>query len=191
MSNYFSYFPKIQQDLTDIGQTILVTNILRRFKVKSSVKDQLGVYYNYNVQAGERPDTIAERYYGDSAYAWVVLLYNDITDPIFGWALFNKDLEDYIKGKYGSIAAAQSTVHEYRRILNTKQTKVDGSIINERYVVVDKDTYDTLGGVDKVSVSKWDWELEQNEKKRRIKILHEKYLNTIVGEAEDILRNGV
>lgn len=191
MSNYFSYFPKIQQDLTNVGQKVTLTNILRRFKIKSSVKDQLGVYYNYNVQAGERPDTIAERYYGDSAYAWVVLLYNDITDPIFGWALFNKDFEDYIKGKYGSIAAAQSTVHEYRRILNTKQTKVDGSFINERYVVVDKTTFDTLGEVDKVSVSKWDWELEQNEKKRRIKILHEKYLNTIVGEAEDILRNGV
>lgn len=191
MSNYFSYFPKIRQDLTNVGQTVELTNILRRFKVKDSVKSRTDVYYTYDIQAGDRPDTIAEKYYGDSAYAWVVLHYNDIEDPIFDWALFNQDFDNYIKGKYGSIATAQATVHEYRRILTQKQTKVDGTVVPERYVVVDRTTYDTLSFTEKQSVSKWDWEIEENEKRRKIKILDKKYLSQITGEVEDILRNGV
>jgi hypothetical protein len=191
MSNYFSYFPKIRQDLTNVGQTVELTNILRRFKVKDSVKSRTDVYYTYDIQAGDRPDTIAEKYYGDSAYAWVVLHYNDIEDPIFDWALFNQDFDNYIKGKYGSIATAQATVHEYRQILTQQQTKVDGTVVPERYVVVDKTTYDTLSFTEKQSVSKWDWEIEENEKRRKIKILDKKYLSQITGEVEDILRNGV
>jgi hypothetical protein len=191
MSNYFSYFPKIRQDLTNVGQTVELTNILRRFKVKDSVKNRTDVYYTYDVQSGDRPDTIAEKYYGDSAYAWVVLHYNDIEDPIFGWALFNQDFDNYIKSKYGSIATAQGTIHEYRRILTQQQTKVDGTIVPERYVVVDKDTYDTLSFTEKQSISKWDWEVEENEKRRKIKILDKKYLSQLTGEVEDILRNGV
>lgn len=191
MSNYFSHFPRIQQDLTNVGQKITLTNILRRFKIRSDVKDRADVYYEYDVQAGDRPDTIAEKYYGSSDYAWIVLHYNDIEDPIFGWALFNNDFDEYVKGKYGSLATAQATVHEYRRILTHKQIKVDGTIVPERYVVVDKSSFDALDEISKVSISKFDYELELNEKKRKIKLLEKRYLNKIVGEVEDILRNGV
>lgn len=190
MSTYFDYFPTIEHDLTNNGQRVRLTNILRRFKVTDSAT-KADVFYEYDIQAGDRPDTIAEKYYGSSAHAWVVLHYNDIQDPIFGWALFNRDFEEYVTAKYGSIATAQATVHEYRRILTQQQTKVDGTVISERYVVVDKDTYDTLDEINKKSISKWDWELEENDKKRKIKILDKKYLDQVIAEAEDILRNGV
>jgi hypothetical protein len=191
MSAYFTYFPTTENDLEQNGSVESVTNILRRFKVKNSVKDRLDVYYDYQIRAGDRPDTIAEKYYGSSAHAWIVLHYNDIIDPIFDWPLFNQDLDNYIKSKYGSIAAAQASVYEYRRILTPKQTLVDGTIVQERYVVIDKTTYDTLGESEKQSISSYDYELEKNEQKRIIKILDNKYLNQIIGEVEDILRNGL
>jgi hypothetical protein len=191
MSNYFSMFPTVQHDLTNVGQKVTLTNILRRFKVRSDIKDRLDTYYNYDIQAGDRPDTIAEKYYGDASYAWVILHYNDRYDAIFDWPLFNNDFEEYIKGKYGGIAASQATVHEYRRIISQKETKVNGVVVPERYVVVDKTTFDTLDEINKQSISKWDYEILENEKKRKIKILDKRYLNQIVAEAEDILRNGV
>jgi hypothetical protein len=191
MSNYFSYFPNIQHDLTNVGQKVQLTNILRRFKVKEGVKDRTDVYYEYEVQAGDRPDTIAEKYYGDSSYAWIVLHYNEIQDPVFGWALFNQEFDDYIKGKYGACSCAQKMVHEYRQILNQKQIRYDGTVIPERYVVVDKETYDTLDEENKQLITKYDWELQENENKRKIKILDKRYLSQIVGEVEDILRNGI
>lgn len=204
MSKYFQFFPTTYHDLTNNGQRVILTNILRRFTVESSIKDTVGVYHEYAIQAGDRPDTIAKKYYGDSGYAWLVLMFNGIDDPIFGWPLEYTDFEEYIKGKYGSIATAQSTVHEYRKILNPSslvwndelevyenKRNADGSIVTKRAVVVDLTTYNTLADTAKESVSKWDWELEENEKKRFIRILDRKYLSKIRSEVKSILRSGV
>jgi hypothetical protein len=191
MSNYFSYFPTSLEDLTQNGKYQEVTNILRRFKIRNILKEDLHVYYDYDIKAGDRPDTIAKKYYGDSAYAWIVLHYNDITDPFFQWPLFNTDFDDYIKGKYGSAKQAQETVYEYRQIITPKQTLEDGTVVEERYAVIDETTYSSLDPTKRVSVSSYDYEIEKNEIKRRIKLLDKRYLNQIKGEVEDILRNGV
>ena len=119
------------------------------------------------------------------------VLFNEIDDPIFGWPIFNYDFDQYIVGKYGSISSAQSTVHEYRKILTQKTVKFDGTIQDERYVVVDATTYATLGESVRQSVSKYDWEDEVNEKKRKIKILHERYLSNIRRQVQGILKDGV
>lgn len=191
MSNYFSYFPKTTQDLENIGNNIVVTNILRRFKVKDKLRDTAGVYYEYDIQEGDRPDTIAKKYYGNSAYAWVVLLFNEIQDPIFDWPLFGQDFDAYIKSKYGSIPASQSTVQEYRKILSDAKVLYDGRVIPERFVAIDKDTYDTLSPTSRRSLTCYDCELEKQEQKRKIKILDEKYLDKIKIQVEDILKNGL
>jgi len=191
MSNYFSYFPTTTHDLTNVGQEVELTNIIRRFKVKSSLLTDTRMYNNYEIQSGDRPDTVADKFYGDSNYAWLILLYNEIDDPIFGWPLFNIDFDNYIKGKYGSIPTAQGTVHEYRRILTPKTIRSDNTIIQQRYVVVDATTYATLGESSRQSVSKYDWEDELNEEKRKIKILHERYLTPVRKQVQGILRDGI
>jgi hypothetical protein len=191
MSNYFSYFPPTSNDLKQNGQFITVTNILRRFKFRSSVQDNVDIFYEYTVQTGDRPDTIAEKYYGSPNYAWIILHFNNINDPFFGWPLFDKQLEDYIVGKYGSIPAAQAAVHEYRRILRNSEVKYDGEIIPKKFIVVDQTTYNSLNPSNRELINKYDYELELNEKKRIIKILDRKYLPQVRSEVEDILKNGV
>jgi len=191
MSNYFSFFPTTPHDLTNVGQSVELTNILRRFKVKSSIIEDVRTFHDYEVQAGDRPDTVADKFYGDSSYYWLVLLFNKIHDPVFGWPLFNYDWDEFIKGKYGSIASAQATVHEYRKILTTKTVKFDGTIQDERYVVVDATTYATLGASVRQSISKYDWEDELNEKRRKIKILHERYLTVVRKQVKGIIKDGI
>jgi hypothetical protein len=202
MSNYFSYFPVTDHDLTNIGQKVKLTNILRRFKIPSSLSERTDVYYEYDIQDGDRPDTIAEKYYGDANYAWLVLHFNDIEDVIFDFPLSTHDFEEYIKGKYGSLASAQSEVHEYRIYLSrikdgskvpaTDEVLYDGTILTERVVVVDEATYNsTPSNYRKAAVSKYDYEIEQNEAKRPIKLLDKRYLAQVRDEVEDILRNGV
>lgn len=137
MSEYFNYFPTVEHDLTNVGQKVTLTNVLRRFIVRDDLQERSDIFYKYNVQVGDRPDIIAEKYYGDADLAWLVLHFNDIKDPIFDFPLFGRDFDNYIKGKYGSVPAARSEVHEYRRILQEKEVKFDGTIIPERYVVVD------------------------------------------------------
>ena len=96
MSSYFSFFPITSHDLKDINKRTEVTNILRRFKIKTKVKDLVGVYYDYQMHEGDRMDTIAERYYGDSNLAWVILHFNDIIDPYYDLPLFGRDFANYI-----------------------------------------------------------------------------------------------
>jgi hypothetical protein len=188
MSNYFKNFPTVQHDLTNVGQKVALTNILRRFKVRTSVKDKLDTYYTYHLQAGDRPDIIAEKYYGDPNLAWVILHFNDIIDPVFGWPLFGVDFDNYIKGKYANINTAKATVHEYRQVLNVAEMRYDGVKIPERYIVVDQTTYGTLGSNEKYSVSKYDYEEELNEKRREIRILDKAYISKIKQEVKSILK---
>ena len=143
MSEYFTYFPTVEHDLTKVGQTVTLTNVLRRFIVRNDLQERSDVFYKYNVQVGDRPDIIAEKYYGDADLAWLVLHFNNIKDPIFEFPLFGNDFDNYIKGKYGSVPAARSEVHEYRRTLQEKEVKFDGTVIPERYVVIDGTTADT------------------------------------------------
>ena len=191
MSNYFSYFPTTEHDLTNNGQKVKLTNILRRFKVKSDVKGRIGVYHDYEIQAGDRPDTIAEKYYGSPAYAWVVLHFNDIIDPVFEWPLFDIDFSNYMKGKYGSVPSAQATVHEYRQILNEAEVLNNGTRIPKRWAVVDLTTYSLLPEESRELISKYDYEIEKNDVKRKVKIMDKKYLLQIQEEVKDILRNGI
>jgi hypothetical protein len=191
MSKYFTYFPTVKNDLKNSGNFIDVTNILRRFKFKSSVQKTTGVFYNYDVQSGDRPDIISEKYYGSPNHAWIILYFNNIIDPFFGWPLFSNNFEEYIKGKYGSVFIAQSTVHEYRWIIKQKEVKFDDTIIDERYVVVDETTYNSISSENRKIISKFDYEEEENEKRRKIKILDSRYLQKVLSEAEEILKNGV
>mgnify|MGYP006095607003 FL=1 len=202
MSNYFSYFPKTPHDLTKSGQKVQLTNILRRFKVSSDISNRTDAYYEYDIQEGERPDTIAEKYYGNAKYAWLVLHFNDIEDVRFDWPLSTVDLESYIKGKYGSLTVAQSQVEEYRIYLSrieggskvpaTAKTLYDGRRLEERLVVVDVGTYNaTASNYQNAAVSAYDFELEKNESRRSIRLLDKRYLSKVRDEVEDILRNGV
>jgi len=191
MSEYFSYFPITKHDLTNIGQTIDATNVLRRFIVRASVQERSDVFYEYNLQSGDRPDVVAEKYYGDPDLAWLVLLFNEITDPMFDYPLFDRDFETYIKQKYGSIPRAQSIVHEYRQILNEKSVKFDGTVLEKRYVAVDETTYNTLSEANRELITKFDHEEELNDEKRSIRLLDKRFLNQVKSEVEVILKDGI
>lgn len=175
---------------------------MRRFKVQSELSNLASVYYEYDIQDGDRPDTVAEKYYGDSNYAWLVLHFSEMKDVHFDWPLSTYDFEEHIKGKYGSIANAQAQNHEYRIYLSkikngvkspaTSEVLPDGTILLERVVVVDEETYNsTASNYQKAAVSKYDYEVELNDAKRSIKILDKRYLSQVRDEVEDILRNGV
>ena len=182
MSNYFSYFPTTEHDLTNTGQKVTLTNILRRFKIPSELVDRADVYYEYDIQEGDRPDTVAEKYYGDSRYSWLVMHFTSMKDVHFDWPMSTYDFEEYIKGKYGSISVAQSQNHEYRIYLTkikngvkvpaTSEVLYDGTSLAERVVVVDQATYNaTASNYQKAAVSKYDYEVELNDSKRSIKRL--------------------
>ena len=187
MSNYFTFFPTIEHDLKDTSQKTELTNILRRFRVKPKTKSIASVYYDYTVQEGDRPDTIADKYYGSSKLSWIVLHYNDIIDPYYDLPLFGRDFANYITEKYGSITTAMSTTKFYYKILEEAKVLIDGTRVPRREIVVDLKTYNTLSATSRRSETVYEYEERLNEDKKNIKILNRTHLNQLVKEVKSVL----
>ena len=188
MSKYFTYFPKTLHDLRNTGRKTEVTNILRRFKVKDKLQDRVGLFYDYSIQEGDRPDVIAEKFYGNANYAWLVLHYNDIIDPFFDWPLFGDDFNRFIIGKYGSLATAQATVKNYYKIIREASVLNDGTRLERYELAVDQTTYNSLSPTVRRSESAYDWEVEQNENRKQIRLLEPRYVSQAIDEVETILQ---
>lgn len=104
---FFKDFPTIEYN----NKT--VKNILTNVKLNDLVQVSGEAFYPYTLQPGDRPWMIAEDYYGRPQYEWLVLLSNNIIDPYYEWHMNTVDFENFIKRKYGSIAAAKETVLGY------------------------------------------------------------------------------
>ena len=186
MSFFFEPFPKVNYDVKKNGKIENVTNIMLRFKIVDELKKQQSNYFDITVEEGDRPDVVATKVYENPELDWLILMINDIIDPIYDWPMGGRILEDFIRSKYGSIPAAQATVHEYRKILNEKSVLFDGTIVPRRTLVVDETTYNSLGVNERESIDKYQYEIELNDQKRQIKIVDPQQVSRLLNRIEDI-----
>jgi len=209
MSKIFDLFPKIKYSLnTEANVTNnydFPLNILVRIGFYSSVLDNIFVYYDYDIQDGDTPEILAEKYYGDAESYWIILLANKRLDPLYDWPLAASNFQRYIDSKYGSTAIAQSTVQRYEKVIKT----VDVSSDNKETIIKYETTlseYDSLPDADLNPIQKilpngktvflytyrsivyaFDHEFELNENRRKIKLIKKEYYDTVLTEFENIL----
>lgn len=137
MAKYLDLFPKI---LYDSSKTLYstnfntVTNILFRIGMVKENINNTTAYYDYVIQDGEKPEILAERFYGSPEAHWVIILANDIVDPQYDWPLNYEEFNNYIIGKYGSIANAKTSIHHYEKVV-TREEPSTGTTFTYRYVV--------------------------------------------------------
>tara|TARA_A100001201_G_C4000717_1_gene174491 strand:+ start:88 stop:663 length:576 start_codon:yes stop_codon:yes gene_type:complete len=186
MSFYFRPFPTVRYSQKKNNNFELLTNITLRYKVKELVKRRKSIYYDYVVKDSDRPDIIAYKYYDDETLDWVLFLINDIIDPYYDWPLTQEGFNAYMKSLYGSVSTSQTTIYEYRKILSAQSVRNDGSVIPKRTVVVDLNTYNSLAAADKEIIYAYDYYLEQNDAKRRIKILDKRFVGQLIRDVEVI-----
>lgn len=186
MAFYFRPFPLINYDLKKNKNNTVLTNIMTRFKIVESFQRQEAVYYDYSVKEGERADQIAFKYYDDASLDWVIYIVNNIVDPEFDWPLDRTSLESYIAKKYGSVSTAMSQTHHYEQIVTTQSVLFDGTIIPEETYEIDLQTYNTLAEADKRIVTSYEYETEQNDNKRQIKLLSSDFLIPLLNQVENI-----
>lgn len=104
---FFRSLPTIEYDINDDGTIKLATNILTRIARKSNLALDGSVFYNYPMQDGDTVEIIADKYYGNSKYHWVVMLINNAYNNIYDFPLSGRSFSRYIKDKYGSQARAE------------------------------------------------------------------------------------
>jgi hypothetical protein len=205
---YFESLPVIARDDLN-GNKIAAINLLARVSIIPELLNNPALYYEYDIQEGDTPEIIASKYYEDPYRYWIVLFANQILDPQWDWPLTYSQFNAYIEDKYSVEAAAanmetlaytQATTYEYRKIIMTTDSNTSNTT-TDKYVV-DYDTYINLITetetvqfpptrwnnnafvtieTGKEIVSIYDWEQEQNEKRRSIKIMNSVY----VGQFEE------
>jgi len=210
MSKYFNYFPKTVYSLDDTNNVDVVTSIVSRFAFESSFRDNTAVYYEYNVQDSDTPEIIANKFYGDSEKHWVVLMLNQIIDPQFDWPLDQRTIISYINEKYSANASvgqsgvswAQANIHSYYKV-ETRTTNSTNTDLQTK-IQVDANTYANVAAtttnltledgnsitikVSKETKSYYDYEVEQNETKRTIKLLKPEFVSPIEDELRVVFR---
>ena len=178
--SYFNYFPKIGYDLRGAEDTIQldkVTNILARvllkhqaWKTVGSTKDFLdsaAYFVKYVIRDGDRPDTLAHQYYGDSELHWLICYTNGINllHPLYDWPMTQYDLKKFIQKKYGN--ANINAIHHYK---DANGYQVDS----------------TAAGA--TSVTNWIYEELLNDSKRTISIMQKKYIGQVVDEFKRLMK---
>jgi hypothetical protein len=211
MAKYFNNFPKEYYTLEDKPNGLdIVTNIISRFSLEQSFKENTSIYEKYNVQDSDTPEIIAAKMYDSSERHWIVLTMNDIVDPQFDWPLDYRTLISFIDDKYtananvsagqtGLVWAQQNTQSYYS--IETRTTTKNGEYL-EKKVQVDANTYAnvsvsssnvTLNDGNQITISTtkenksyYDYELEENENKRQIKILKPEFAYALEQELKNV-----
>ena len=182
MANYFRNIPKVKYGIngTEPNKYLNVTNIMKRISFKPSVIEDITDYYPYRVKDGERPDIISHQKYGSVAYAYLIMLINDIYDPIFDWPLSAQQFEKYLINKYGSVSSAMGTTKYYYQVVRAEVARTGTS---ERVpavkFIVDQTAYDALDEGDRSTQTQYEWEDELNDNKRDIKLINSDFIQDI------------
>jgi hypothetical protein len=192
---YFLLTGDIQYDVKPIkfpfsqSDYVVAKNFFRRFKIDED-KFNYSVYFNrYAMKEGDRYDLIAERAYGTPLYDWVIILTNNIIDPLFGGALTEYQVRELTENPDG--------VHHYETV-EFKNT--DGQVVLEGGLIVDQTfttkpfvyvnqtqgnilTYSQRPGTEVTKVvTNLEQAIRENESNREIYILKPKYLRQFVDD---------
>jgi len=176
MATYFSYFPKILYDAAGNGNYKLVTNLLNRVQMKRGLKEVASIFDTISVQGEMSPEHVAEDYYGNQKYYWIVLLFNNVKDRFYDWPLPQQDFEKYVNDKYSN----PNAVHHYEI---DQESGATSSFDNSHKVQVNS----TVAGA--TAVTNYDYELRKQEDKSRIRLLKPDYIELVVEEFTTLLGN--
>lgn len=182
------------------GNNTAAVNLMARASIVQSLLNNPALFYQYDIQDGDTPEIIADKYYGDVYRYWLVLFANQILDPQWQWPLTYQQFGVYINDKYASVAANNSmtsleytstTIYEYRETIVTYDTASQTTTSNN--YVIDLATYEMTppystetvtfsdGSVATYTtttqpISIYEWETEQNEARRTINIINSAYV---------------
>lgn len=98
---YFQNFPQLSYPVID-GQRKTIQDIITRISFNRNTIDEISSFIIYNTPEGYLPEDIARDVYGDENYFWLVMLFNDFSDPIYSVPLSSRSLDKFIEKKYKS-----------------------------------------------------------------------------------------
>ena len=180
---YFHSFPIIIYDSVGNGTYKDVTNLLRRVAMRSKVKSNALMFDTYDVKEGETPEIIADKLYGDTELHWVILLLNDITDRYHQWPMNTPQFLAFINDKYDNVDG----VHHYEIPQSSGDTKTKIEVYqNSALYTGDTDFYSSAS-----IVTNFEYEENQQDEKRKIRLLDPSYIDQFVTEFKALMKESI
>ena len=208
---YFRELPNLQYQSpysNRISSATYVTakNIFRRMKIRDDLKNTFSVFNKYEIDDGDRPDTVARDLYGKSIFDYVVLITAGIVNVRDQWPLSSKELYDFTVSKYGLTEINNVKHFETKEIKNSRGVIVQpsGKIVDEKrqdgftkdeeknivpnmipYYIdyYDGQTIKRVSGNDaRRGVTNYEYESGINENKRFINVLRPQYLQQFLDD---------
>ena len=170
--SYFNYFPKTMYDPAGDGSTKMVTDIMKRVRVRANMKKEIVMMDPYDVKENETPEIVADKHHGSPTYHWIVMLVNDISDVNHDWVKSTRQLQKYLLSKYTETQLNEA--HHYE----ISQTSGDTTVKIE----VENTTYPSA-----TLITNYEYEVALNEEKRSIDLLRNEYLSFFVDEFEGLM----
>lgn len=207
MSDYFSKFPTITYAERS------VYDITRR---NNFIRDTLGnplLFLPYTIKEGEKPEDIANLYYGSVDYTWLVLMANNMLDPYHDWPMSQEVFYNYLIDKYSELSKKKgievvhwcmselnldNVVYYYREengklVKISKQTLVYNYLLTERGDILTTEDDENLivdvqppAGYQAYRI--FDYENDLNENKREILLVDRQYASKIDTEFRKLMK---
>jgi hypothetical protein len=187
---YFNIVPNIAYDQKPISfpfsesDYIVAKNFFRRYKLNDDIFSQAVYFKKYAIEDGERPDTIAKKVYGNPYYDWVILLTNNVINAQYDWPLSGYDLSQVIESNFDD-PYSEIRHYEIREDIGTytKGLRVDKTFYDGQHKLNIGGSIITKNGNEIASpVTIADYYHYENEKKREIYLLREKYFRGFVAD---------
>jgi hypothetical protein len=173
---------------------VRVKNLFRRAKIRDDYFQNATTFTKYKIIGEERPEQVAEKVYGSPEYDWVVLISNNILNLRTEWPLSDGEFSEYLERKY--IEAELNSPHHYETttVLDSRGKLIipEGKEVDANFSVT---YFDELKGQSVTTnpvklISIYEYEIQQNNKKRNIYLLRDRYLQTAIDDMRTIMSYG-
>lgn len=189
---YFRELPEVEypsplSDRSSDREYITIKNIFRRVKLRDDLYNSLTAFEKYEIKSNQRPDMVANEYYGNPDLDWLVLVSNNITNVRDQWPLTDKELYEYALEKYGpnlnKNAFYETT--EVRDDLN-RLVYPEGIVVDSDFTIPDPDnpsfTFNPVRGI-----TYYEYEVRKNNEKRSISLLRNEYVQQAINDLREEL----
>jgi hypothetical protein len=172
---------------------IEVKNLFRRGKIREDLFNDFTTFTQYTIIGDERPDSVAYKFYNDSTLDWLILHANNIVNVRNEWPLTQKDFENYLIEKYGSVEGYSAIKHyESKETRDTLGNIIlpEGLIIDEGYLITYRDAgtgTELIASDISSGVTYQEYEQRIENEKRNIYVLKPQFVEIAINDIEDMM----
>ena len=167
---------------------VRVKNLFRRVKLRDDLQNVFTLFNKYEIDEGERPDTVAENLYGSADLDWIVMLTAGIINVRDQWPLSDRDLYDYSLNKYGDDLNSVR-FYETTEVKDSSGRLIlpKGKVVDSNFSIPNPDS-PTANLNPVTGISNYEYEVRNNDEKRLVYILKPEYLQLYMNDLRKIMQ---